>query len=185
VEVGLLLDASFEALIGEALPGLRRYARALTGDPDAAEDLVQDALVRVAGAWRRVRVDGDAAAYLRTVLFRTYVSRWRLLRRRGTPLVLADNVAEPADGFAPAEARLVLRGLLHRLPRLQRAVLVASYLNDLTDAEIATLIGRAPATVRSLRHRALTTLRAAIAPEPGGPPTGRGGDRVEPKSTRS
>jgi RNA polymerase sigma-70 factor (sigma-E family) len=174
-----LLDASFEALIGETLPGLRQYARALTGDVDSAEDLVQDALVRVAGAWRRVRADGNPAGYLRTVLFRTYVSRWRVLRQRGTPLLLVDDPAAPHDPYAPAEARMVLRELLGRLPRLQRAVLVASYLNDLADDEIAVLIGRAPATVRSLRHRGLTTLRAALTTDPGAgaapvPAAGRG-----------
>ena len=157
------MDRSFEELVCEMLPALRRYALALTGDPDVAEDLVQDALVRVAGAWRRVRDDGNPSGYLTTTLFRTYVSWWRVRRRRGVPLALVDDVPVSRDSYAAADARLLLRGALASLPRLQRAVLVGSYLEDLPDAEIAELIGRTPSTVRSLRRRGLATLRAALA----------------------
>jgi RNA polymerase sigma factor (sigma-70 family) len=166
-----VLDRSFEDWVRVALPDLRRYARALTGDRHAADDLVQDTLVRVAGGWRRVRVDGSPTGYARTAMFRTYVSRWRVLRRRGEPLVLVDEYAAGTDDFAGVDARLLLRAALNRLPRLQRAVLVASYLEDLPDEQVAVLVGRTPSTVRSLRRRGLIALRAVMSdPAPAGAP---------------
>jgi len=75
-------DPGFAEFVGGSLPTLNRYAYALTGNTHAAEDLVQDTLVKLAGAWRRIRHDGNPLGYARAVMFRTYVSRWRGLRRR-------------------------------------------------------------------------------------------------------
>jgi len=76
---------TFAEFAGTSLPALTRYAYALTGNVHASEDLVQDTLVKLAGAWRRVREDGNALGYARAVMFRTYVSRWRVLRRPDSP----------------------------------------------------------------------------------------------------
>ena len=153
-------DPGFAEFVGESLPALNGYAYALTGDTHAGDDLVQDTLVKVAGAWRRIRQDGNPLGYARVVLFRTYVSRLRVLRR-GPALMLNDYRDAPATEarYAAVEARDVLRRELTRLPRLQRAVLVLGYLDDLTDDEIAALLDRKPATIRSLRFRGLQALR--------------------------
>jgi RNA polymerase sigma-70 factor (sigma-E family) len=156
-------DAKFAEFVGQALPGLSRYAYALTGNTHAGEDLVQDTLVKLAGAWSRVRRDGNPLGYARAVMFRTYVSRWRALRRRPVQQELHDEPA-PGDQYAGVEHRDVLRRILAELPRLQRAVLVLGYLDDLSDDEIAELLDRRPATIRSLRHRGLRTLRERLAP---------------------
>ncbi|HZN73302.1 MAG TPA: SigE family RNA polymerase sigma factor [Micromonosporaceae bacterium] len=157
-----MLDSSFDEFVEGHIAALDRYAYALTGDRHSADDLVQETLVRVAGAWRRVRRDGNPTGYATTVMFRTYVSLWRK-RRRGPQLVeLAMDPASGSDSYAPVEARLVLRHALRTLPRLQQAVLVGTYLRDHNDDEIAEMIGRSPATVRSLRHRALKALNASL-----------------------
>jgi DNA-directed RNA polymerase specialized sigma24 family protein len=70
-------DSSFTEFVGDSLPALTRYAYALTGNVHAAEDLRQDTFVKLAGAWRRVRRDGNPLGFARVVMFRTYVSRWR------------------------------------------------------------------------------------------------------------
>jgi RNA polymerase sigma-70 factor (sigma-E family) len=155
--------SSFEEFVGESLPALSRYAYALTGNVHAGEDLVQDTLVKLAGAWRRVRRDGNPLGYARAVMFRTYVSRWRSLRRRPAPAEYHDMPAA-GDQFADADTRDTLRRVLAGLPRLQRAVLVLTYLDDLADDDIAGLLDRRPATVRSLRLRGLQALRQKLKP---------------------
>jgi RNA polymerase sigma-70 factor (sigma-E family) len=157
-----VIDSSFDEFVRGHLAALRRYAYALTGDAHAAEDLVQDTLVKMAGAWRRVHRDGNPAGYATTVMFRTHVSAWRYRRRRPPPLPLTSEPASARDAYAAADARVLLRSALRTLPRLQRAVLVATFLDDRNDDEIAALLGRTPATVRSLRHRGLRRLRAAL-----------------------
>lgn len=157
-------DSSFAEFVGASLPALTRYAYALTGDVHASDDLVQDTLVKLARGWRRVRRDGNPLGYARTVMFRTFVSHWRGLRRRPALQSYQDSVA-PGDPYADVEARDVLRRALAGLPRLQRAVLVLSYLDDMADDDIAELVRRRPATIRSLRHRGLRALRARLAPE--------------------
>ena len=68
---------AFEQFVGDSLPALMRHAYALTGDRHAADDLVQDTLVRMAGVWRRIDKDGNPLAYARRVMLRIYLSRWR------------------------------------------------------------------------------------------------------------
>jgi RNA polymerase sigma-70 factor (sigma-E family) len=148
----------FEQFVGASLPALMRHAYALTGDTHASEDLVQDTLVRMAGAWRRIDRDGNPLAYARTVMLRMYVSRWRSLRRRPALQPLVEKAA-PGDAYADVDTRESLRRGLAGLPRLQRAVLVLSYLDDMADNDIAELLNRRPATVRSLRFRGLHALR--------------------------
>ena len=156
---------TFDEFVRGRAAALDRYACALTGNRHSANDLVQETLIKVLGAWRRIAAD-DPMKYATTVMFRTHVSRWRRNRRHDS----VELTAEPyviGDPYAPVIARLTLDRMLADLPRLQRAVLVASYLGDYADDEIADMIGRRPATVRSLRHRALTTLREAVdAPPP-------------------
>jgi RNA polymerase sigma-70 factor (sigma-E family) len=158
-------EKSFEEFVHASLPALSRHAYALTGGADAGQDLLQDTLVKVARAWRRIRREGNPLAYTRTVMLNTYLSAWRALRRRGVVVPYDEDASTAGDAYAQIDSRDVLRRALAALPRDQRAVLVLGYLDDLTDDEIAGLIDRRPATVRSLRHRALQTLRARL----GGP----------------
>jgi RNA polymerase sigma-70 factor (sigma-E family) len=152
---------SFVQFASASLPALTRYARALTGGAAAGDDLVQDTLVKVWGSWWRVRDDGNPLAYARAVMFRTYVSRWRSLRRRPEASATSD-VAATDDQYATVDERDELRRALAALPRPQRAVLVLTYLDGMPDDEIATLLDRRPATIRSLRYRGLQALRERL-----------------------
>lgn len=156
-------DPSFEEFVHASLPALSRHAYALAGGAEAGQDLLQDTLVKVARAWRRVRREGNPLAYARTAMLNTYLSTWRAIRRRGVAVPYEEDRPGTGDAYAQIDARDVLRRALRALPRDQRAVLVLGYLDDLSDEQIATLLDRRPATVRSLRHRALTTLRAHLA----------------------
>lgn len=167
-----MLDRSFDEFVEGHIAALDRYAYALTGDKHAADDLVQETLVRVAGAWRRIRRGGNPTGYVTTVMFRTYVSIWRSRRRAPQILELFDDPVSSVDSYAPVEARLTLRRALRTLPRLQQAVIVGTYLRDHDDTEIAAMIGRSQATVRSLRYRALKALGAALGMDASGDPAG-------------
>jgi RNA polymerase sigma factor (sigma-70 family) len=159
-----VIDDTFDEFVRGCIDTLDRYAYALTRERGAAEDLVQETLVRVAGAWRRIRVDGNPSGYATTVMFRTYISSWRMRQRRPVTVEMTMEPAADRDDYASVDTRQLLRQALRTLPRLQHAVLVATYLRDNTDEEIAELIARTPSTVRTLRRRGLKALSAALGP---------------------
>ncbi|MGW7686455.1 SigE family RNA polymerase sigma factor [Kribbella sp. NPDC054772] len=144
---------------------LLRLGLMLTGNVHTAEDLVQTVLERAHRKWARIGELERPEAYLRTMVLNEFLSWRRLLKNREVPL--AEPIEQPADD--DVSTRHALRDaawrLLAQLPRKQRAVLVLRYYEDLADAEIAELLGVAPATVRSNAARALATLRACLSPE--------------------
>ena len=137
---------------------LLRSAYLLTGDLHRAEDLVQEALVKVAMRWDRLRA-GNPTAYARTIIVRDNVSWWR--RRRE---VLVDDVAGPAAVSSDPDAALVVRRALARLTPAQRAVVVLRHFDDLSVEETAAILKVAPGTVKSQNAAALARLRTG-APE--------------------
>jgi RNA polymerase sigma-70 factor (sigma-E family) len=140
---------------------LIRLAYALTGDQHAAEDLLQTALMRAAGRWRRIHTDPEA--YVRQIMYREQVSWWRRrVRLRETTMAdPPDRLETPATSL---EAKLDLQQALRALPAGKRAVLVLRYLEDLPEAQVADLLGCSVGTVRSQTHKAITQLRAVLAP---------------------
>lgn len=151
-----MTDTTFDGFLRQALPGLARYAHVLAGDRHAAEDLLQDSLVKAMGAWPRIRQDGNPVGYVKKIMVRTHVSRWR--RRRPT-VTVSDDLGCNDAALDSVEQRDELRRALATLSPLQRTVLVLGFLDGASDAEIAQLLHRRSATVRSLRHRALQILR--------------------------
>lgn len=142
---------------------LLRYGHVLTGNPHDAADLVQEALVRLRGAWPRVRRKDEPQGYVRTTMARLHISLWRRRRRERltwTPPERAGHTFFPSD----EEQGLWLR--LAELPRRQRAVLVLRYYEQLSDSEIAEVLGISTGTVRSQAFRGLDKLRAALSSAP-------------------
>jgi len=127
----------------------------LTGDQSEAEELAQEALARTWWRWAVHRPD-DPAAYARKVL----VNRRRsLLHRAGVEArFLARTRAEPVPPPGDEQA-MVLWQAVQDLPPRQRAVLVLRFHEDLTEAEVARLLGLPLGTVKSLPHRGLARLR--------------------------
>ncbi|MFD3314013.1 SigE family RNA polymerase sigma factor [Streptomyces sp. NPDC058656] len=156
----------FREFVENRSSALLRTAVLLSGgDRHAAEDLLQNALVKAAGRWQRI---DEPEAYVRQILYRQQVSRWRLKWRRREL-----TVAEPpegtggtatADASSAADLRIVMRGALARLTARQRTVLVLRYFEDLPEADVARILGCSVGTVRSTTHRSLARLRA-LAPE--------------------
>lgn len=142
----------FAALCGSRLG---RTAYLLTGDRGDAEDLVQTALARTWGAWRRLHDPAKAEAYARVVLLRLAQRRWR---RRGQRPVAMDELPSVDTGEVVALAQSV-RAALRTLPVDQRAVLVLRYYEQRSEAEIAEMLGCSPGTVKSRASRGLRRLR--------------------------
>jgi RNA polymerase sigma-70 factor (sigma-E family) len=148
---------SFEAWARSRQQGLVRTAYLLTGDFHRAEDLVQEALVKAAARWDSL-AGGSPDAWVRTVVYRDHVSWWR--RHRREVLTTPREVGVPPVG----EDSLVLREALGRLTGRQRAVLVLRYVEDLSLAETAEVLGVSVGSVKKHASVAIARLRQ-IAPE--------------------
>jgi RNA polymerase sigma-70 factor (sigma-E family) len=147
----------FEAFVAAQYDALLRTAYLLTGDHHDAEDLLQQALVRAVGAWGRI--DGDPGPYVRTILVRQNVSRWRGRRWRELHTAEPPEVGVSDDG---ADDRIALHRALGSLAPRQRAVIVLRYYEDLSEADIATELGLSVGTVKSHASRALAALRSHL-----------------------
>ena len=150
-------DGDFAGFVRANTPALLRTAYLLTGDHHDAEDLLQQSLVKAVGAWKRI--EGDPVPYVRTILVRQNVSRWR--RRRWRELTTG---APPERQVLDegAEDRVALHRALGVLAPRQRAVVVLRYYEDLTEAQTAEALGIAVGTVKSQTRDALRRLREAV-----------------------
>jgi RNA polymerase sigma-70 factor (sigma-E family) len=146
----------FEAFVGARSNRLLGTAVLLTQDRALAEDLLQTALARAWFAWGRI--DGDPEPYVRRILVNTYTSWWRRRWNGETP---SDAMPERpgADAHGASDTRHDLRSALARLPRRQRAVVVLRFYEDLTEREVARLLGCSVGTVKSQASKALARLR--------------------------
>ena len=153
--------AGFVAFVQARQHRLLRSAFLVCGDHHRAEDLLQEALVKLALRWTQVR-DGDPEAFLRTVMYRDAVSWWRRRRREDLPGDLPERLG--ADDVGAVPDRLVFQRALARLTVRQRAVLVLRYFDDLTEARTAEALGVSIGTVKSQTNAALKRLRE-LAPD--------------------
>jgi RNA polymerase sigma-70 factor (sigma-E family) len=153
----------FREFVAMRSTALLRLAVLLTGgDRHAAEDLLQIALMKAYGRWARIE---QPEAYVRQVLYRQQVNRWRLRRHRAeTTVPVLPEPGTDADAGSDSELRIALWAALGRLTKRQRAVVVLRYFEDLPEADVARLLGCSVGTVRSTTHRSLARLRV-LAPE--------------------
>ncbi len=163
-------DAELGAFVAARSGSLLRYGYLLTGDRARAEDLVQDALVKVYLAWPRIEDTGSLDRYTRQTMTRLHVSWWRRAVNRERPVAIPElpdeaDAAAPLPG-APLEERDEVWRLLATIGPRQRAVLVLRFYEGLDDAEIADVLGCAVGTVRSQASRGLAHLRDRMAARP-------------------
>ncbi len=152
------------------IPRLRRYARALAGDPDRADDLVQDTLERALRKFSLWRRGSDLRAWLFTLMHNLYVNQ-----RRAERPMLEWNEAYLAPVAATQEEQLMVRDLqraLQQLPPEFREVVLLVGLEDFSYAQAAAILGIPRGTVMSRLSRGREKLRRAMEGEL--PPTEKG-----------
>jgi RNA polymerase sigma-70 factor (sigma-E family) len=154
---------AFDALVETRSTGLLRTAYLLTGDWGTAEDLLQTALAKTWFHWSSLRDHGAAEAYVRRVMSRTSATWWRRKWHGERPTEVLPEVLSGGDPFGDADQREVLRRALASLPPRQRAVVVLRFYDDLSEAQVAELLGCSVGTVKSTTSRALARLRAGTA----------------------
>ncbi len=140
-----------------------RFAYLLTGDRALAEDLVQDAFVRVAGRLLHLRDAGAFPGYLRRCVVnlansygrRKQVER-RFLERSAGPRALVTRDPDAVE-------REAMRIALLELPIRNRTAIVLRYFEDLSEAQIADVMRCRPGTVKSLLSRGMERLRPLIS----------------------
>jgi RNA polymerase sigma-70 factor (sigma-E family) len=159
-------EADFRRFVTTRWSSLVGTAYLITTDRGVAEDCVQEAMTRVHRHWRRVRQDGNPAAYAHQSVVNAALS-WRRRRRiREVPLSPVDHATRPAaepinqtmDGVDPE-----LLAALRSLPPQMRAAVALRYLEDRSQEETAKLLGCSVGAAKSATSRGVARLRAALA----------------------
>jgi RNA polymerase sigma-70 factor (sigma-E family) len=150
--------AGFEDLVRIRYADLRRSAYHLTREWTLAEDLVQAALAQAWRAWPRVD-ESDPYPYVRKVMFHLFTAWWRRRWRGEQPTEAMPDLSDRVDQEARSDDRDEVWRAIAQLPRRQRAVIILRYYEDLTEAQIADLLGCSAGTVKSQCSRAIATLR--------------------------
>lgn len=145
------------------IPSLRRYARGLTGNRDAADDLVQDTLER---AWSRISLwqrRGDLRAWLFSILHNLSVDRARSARVSPVEHVPEDEIVAPVRPTQAdmIEVRDLDRALLSLAPE-HREVLLLVAVEQMSYEQVARVLGIPKGTVMSRLSRARERFRAVL-----------------------
>lgn len=156
-------DRVVTAIYSEHYRSLVRLAAFLVRDNATAEEVVQDSFVAMHGAWRRLRDTDKALSYLR----QSVVNRSRsVLRHR---IVVDKNTPKPPPDMPSAEHGAIIQlersavvTALRALPERQREALVLRYYGDLSEAQIASVMGISRGAVKSHTARAMSALRTVL-----------------------
>jgi RNA polymerase sigma-70 factor (sigma-E family) len=159
VEVLVRTEAGFAGFVREHTPALLRTAYLLTGNGHAAEELVQDTLVRLYPKWDKVENADIPLAYVRRALSNGWINSRRRASRREFAYADVPEHLDDRDPFGQLADRDQIWEGLATLPDRQRAALVLRFYEDLSDDESAAALGCRVGTVRSLVSRGLATLR--------------------------
>lgn len=157
-------DEQFRSYVLACRGKLVRTATFLvSGDPHAAEDLVQTALMRVYVAWPRVRPD-SVDSYVRKAMVNALIDNRRrpFARHERSQPTLPDVAVEDRR---PSDTGTVVFAALAGLPPRMRAAVVLRHLLELSVAETADILNCSEGTVKSQTARGLDHLRAALSPE--------------------
>jgi len=153
-------DSSYTAFVAARRTHLRRVAYAVCGDWHQADDLLQNALVKLYVAWPRVHRDGREEAYARRIIVRANIDETRRPWRRESPGLEGYDAA--AREPLPVEDRSVLFEALQALPIMQRKTVLLRHWLGLTIEETAAELGISTGTVKSHSSRGLEKLKGAL-----------------------
>ena len=160
--VDKLPPGRLEELYLRHAPAGLRFAYYLSGDPERARDLVQDAFVRVVGRYAHLRQPDLFETYLRRTIFNLHTSRLRRLRVEREYLAREAGRAALAHHDPDPVERDQMWSAIRALPERQRAAIVLRYYEDLSERESAEILGCSVGALNQLVVRATATLRATI-----------------------
>jgi RNA polymerase sigma-70 factor (sigma-E family) len=153
-----------EAVFSEHYVGFCRLATLLLDDRSAAEEVVQEAFLRTFSSWWRLRQPDRAQWYVRAAVVNLCRSR---LRRRGSEE--AGNRAswrDPADwNDERLDDAIEVLDAVRALPRRQRETVILRYYEDLSERDVAAVLGCSVGTVKSHLARARTSLARRLVPD--------------------
>jgi RNA polymerase sigma-70 factor (sigma-E family) len=165
----------FERFVADATDDLLRTAYLVVWDLPSAEDLVQECLFRVARRWPRVRSMEHPTAYARRIVVNLALDGAKRQHRHNSELGAPDHLQfeeqhdeTAATALGKVESTSDLVGVLGTLAPLQRAVLALRYFDDLSEMQVAEILGCSVGTVKSTASRALERLRHELVPVPVG-----------------
>lgn len=142
---------------------MRRLAFAMVGDASTAEEIVQEAFVRLYASWRRLDRIEHLPSFLRRIVVNLCRSRARRIavRERLDPLLRGPSSTEQPD----VALHIDIWSALESLPPRQRACVVLRYLEDLSEADVADLLGCSLGTVKSQLHKARRRIEPLLRDE--------------------
>ena len=149
-------------LIVPFIQNLRRYARALIGDREGADDLVQDTLERAVRKFHLWR-PGDLRAWLFSIMHNVFVNQLKA-RKVAYEVEIDDSIAAPQSSVTSTDLMDLDRGLMALSPD-QREVVLLVALEDMTYAEVSRALGIPIGTVMSRLSRAREKLRRLMEGE--------------------
>jgi RNA polymerase sigma-70 factor, ECF subfamily len=153
---------SFEVFVTASQTRLFGSLCLMTGSRHEAEEIAQEAYVRVLERWDHVQRMDDPTGYLFVTALNVFRKR---LRRAGIALRRSIGTAPSQDAFDAVEDRAVVLGALVHLPLDQRAALVVTALLGYSSEEAGRMLGASPSTIRARATRARTALRELIGEE--------------------
>jgi len=165
---GLSADQLVSKLFAQEATALVRLARLFTDDRNAAEDLVQEAFIRLHRSAHRIQDPEKAAPYLRSILLnlaRDHNRRGLMSLRHSEALTPAASPEAPDDQVVLNEQQASLIAGLEKLPARQRECLLLRFYFDLTEREIGTTLSISPNSVKTHCRRGMESLRRKLEVE--------------------
>jgi RNA polymerase sigma factor (sigma-70 family) len=151
-----------EELYATHAQGAVRLAYLLVGNQEVAQDIAQEAFLRTFGRFADMRKPNSFSGYLRATIVNLTRKHFR---RRGLERLYIERLrARPAQSVAPVdlEQREIVAQALLKVPERQRAALVLHYYEDLSEYQVADLLGVSEQAARSLVARGRKTLREQL-----------------------
>ncbi|HEV2755043.1 MAG TPA: sigma-70 family RNA polymerase sigma factor [Actinomycetota bacterium] len=155
-------ESRLERLYAQHVEAATRLAYLMTGDEQQAQDIAQEAFVRIAARFHDLRHEEAFPAYLRTTVLNLSRGHLRRLRTQRDYVRRAQGGREPLEARPEVEARDEMWQALRALSHRQRAAIVLRYYEDLSERQAADALGCSLSAVKSLVSRGLQELRAQM-----------------------